>query len=86
MENAETHHEFEVELLEDLYMFIKDDWKIQEGKLYSCACIVRKTMTNSIAFFEKVYAQSLNEVYKNTYVHYFGNEGNPGLQCNRPLL
>lgn len=79
-EGLETHHEFEVELLEDLYMYIKNDWKIQEGKLYDCACVIKKTLTNSIEFFEEVYAQSLNEVYKNTYVHYFGNEGNPA--CN----
>lgn len=79
-EGAEIHHEFEVELLEDLYMFIKGKWKIQEGRLYDCACVVRKILTNSIDFFEVVYAESLNEVYKNTFVHYFGNEGNPA--CN----
>ena len=76
----EIHHEFEVELLEDLYMFLKNDWKIQEGKLHDCACVLKNTLTNSIDFFEEVYAQSLNEIYKNTYVHYFGNEGNPA--CN----
>lgn len=79
-DGLEAHHEFEVELLEDLYMYLKNDWKIQEGKLYDCACVIRKTLTHSIEYFEKVYAQSLNEVYKNTYVHYFGNEGNPA--CN----
>lgn len=78
--DAEINHEFEVELLEDLYLFMKDSWKLQEGKLFDCACVVRKNIFNTIEFFEEVYAQSLNEVYKNTYVHYFGNEGNPA--CN----
>jgi hypothetical protein len=73
-------HEFQVELLEDLYLFLKKDWKLQEERLYDCACVVRKNTTGSIDFFEEVNAESLNEVYKYTFVHYFGNEGNPA--CN----
>lgn len=80
VKDIETKHEFEVELLEDLYLFMKNSWKLQEGKLYDCACVVKKNICNTIEYFEEVHAQSLNEVYKNTYVHYFGNEGNPA--CN----
>ena len=74
------NHEFKVELLEDLYLFLKSDWKTQEEKLYDCACVVRENTTKTIDFFEPVYAESLNEVYKYTFVHYFGNDGNPA--CN----
>ena len=73
-------HEFQVELLEDLYLFTKSKWKKQDARLYDCACVVRKNFNHSISFFEEVSAKSLNEVYKNTFVHYFGNEGNPA--CN----
>ena len=30
--------------------------------------------------FEEIFCKSLNQIYKNTFVHYFGNEGNPS--CN----
>ena len=73
-------HEFKVELLEDLYLHLKSNWKLQEEKLYDCACVVRENISKTLDFFEEVYAESLNEVYKYTYVHYFGNEGNPA--CN----
>jgi hypothetical protein len=71
-----------VELLEDLYLFIskKKDDENNEGKLYSCACVVRENTNNKIKFFEEIHATSLNELYKSTYVHYFGNFGNPA--CN----
>lgn len=68
---------FEVELLEELYAHLKSHWKLQEGRLYDCSCIIRKELGNKIDFFEPVYGKSLNEVYKNTYVHFFGNDGNP---------
>ena len=73
-------HEFKVELMEDLYLYVKKGWKQQDGKLYDCACIVRENISRSIDFFEEVNAGSLNEAYKYTFVHYFGNDGNPA--CN----
>ena len=73
-------HEFKVELLEDLYLFLKKDWKLQEERLYECACVVRENTTGTIDFFEEINAESLNEIYKYTFVHYFGNDGNPA--CN----
>jgi|GEM_PF-1298296 len=77
---SHTHYGFEVELLEDLYAVIKTSRKHKTANLYDCACKVIKNPSNNIDFFEEVYAKSLNEVYKNTYVHYFGNQGNPA--CN----
>jgi uncharacterized pyridoxamine 5'-phosphate oxidase family protein len=71
---------FKVELLEDLYLFLNKKTKKKEGNLYSCACVVRENINNKISFFEEVHATSLNELYKSTYVHYFGNFGNPA--CN----
>lgn len=73
-------HEFQVELLEDLYFYFKSKWKGQEDKLFDCACIVKRNISNTIEFFEEIHASSLNEVYKNTFVHFFGNKGNPA--CN----
>lgn len=71
-------HEFKVELMEDLYLFLKKGWK--QEKLYDCSCIVRENISGTIDFFEEIHAESLNEAYKNTFVHFFGNEGNPA--CN----
>ncbi|SEW46847.1 hypothetical protein SAMN05428988_6557 [Chitinophaga sp. YR573] len=73
-------HEFEVELQEDLYFHFKTKWKVPEDKLFDCACIVRRNISNTIEFFEEIHGGSLNEVYKSTFVHFFGNEGNPA--CN----
>ena len=69
---------FKVILDEDLYVYIKSNWK--EGRLWDCACRIIEEPTNRLSFFEVVYGKSLNEVYKNTFVHYFGNNGNPA--CN----
>jgi hypothetical protein len=71
---------FQVKLLEDLYMFLNQKTKKLEGKLYSCVCILTANINHKVPFFEEVYATSLNELYKSTYVHYFGNIGNPA--CN----
>lgn len=71
---------FKAELLEDLYIFQSKKSKKKEGKLYSCACIVTACINDKIPFFEEVYGTSLNELYKSTYVHYYGNLGNPA--CN----
>lgn len=71
---------FKVELLEDLYIFLNKKTKKKEGKLYSCACVVKANISGKINYFEEVHATSLNELYKSTYVHYFGNFGNPA--CN----
>lgn len=73
-------HEFEVELLEDLYFFKKKNAKNDDFRLYDCACVVKRNISHTIEFFEEVNAKSLNEAYKKTYVHYFGNKGNPA--CN----
>lgn len=73
-------HEFAIELLEDLYLYRKSKWQKQDERLYDCACVVKNNISGSLEFFEPVYANSLNELYKNTYVHYFGNNGSP--TCN----
>jgi hypothetical protein len=70
-------HVFEVELLEDLYLIFKSGWKLQEYRLYDCACLLVDSPSGFIEFFESVHGKSLNELYKNTFVHYFGNVGNP---------
>jgi hypothetical protein len=69
---------FRIVLLEDLYVYIKSNWK--EGRLWDCACVVMDEPTNHLCYFEEIEGKSLNEVYKNTFVHFFGNNGNPA--CN----
>jgi hypothetical protein len=79
-DDISINHEFQVELLEDLYFFYKRVWKKNEENLYDCACVVRKNISDTIPFFEEIYGKSLNQLFKNTFVHYFNNEGNPA--CN----
>ncbi len=74
------YYQFEVLLKEDLYVYLPVKSKKDEGKLYDCACIVTANTNKGIEFFEEIKGKSLNEVYKNTFVHYFGNKGNPA--CN----
>ena len=71
---------FKVKLREDLYIILKSKWKNQEGKLYDCSCVTIANIDCKLDLFEEVYAKSLNELYKCTYIHYFGNEGSPS--CN----
>jgi hypothetical protein len=71
------NHEFQVKLLEDLYVYLKRDWKRQEDRLFDCARTVVADISETIEFFEEINAKSLNEAYKNTFVHFFENKGNP---------
>jgi hypothetical protein len=68
-------HRFEVELLEPLFAFRKNG--STKFNLCDCACKSISELDNKLSFFEPVYGKSLNDVYKCTYVHYFGNKGNP---------
>jgi hypothetical protein len=77
---GKKEYEFKVELFEDLYMVKKKNRKNVKPVLYDCTCIVKENTSHNIKFFEEIFAKSLNELYKNTYVHFWGNEGNPA--CN----
>lgn len=77
---SNINHVFEVELLEDLYFYLKKDGKKNDSRLYDCACVVRQNTSKTIKMFEEIFGKSLNQVYKNTYVHFFGNHGAPS--CN----
>jgi len=72
--------EFELILLEDLYIYTKNNWKEKEPKLFNCACIVQKETTNHLEFFEPINAFSINNAYEKTFTHYFANHGSP--TCN----
>ncbi len=72
---------FEVKLLEELYSFKKKEWKNKTFRLYDCYCKVVNSTGEKIDYFEPVYGKSLNELYKNTYIHFFGNEGNPAVNA-----
>jgi hypothetical protein len=66
-------YSFRVELLEDLYIYQKVKGK--NYRLMDCSCCSTDNIESNIGFFEPVYGKSLNDVYKCTYVHYFGNTG-----------
>lgn len=72
---------FEVKLLEELYAFKKKEWKNKTLRLYDCYCKVVNSTGEQIDYFEPIYGKSLNELYKNTYIHFFGNEGNPAVNA-----
>ncbi|WP_158085413.1 hypothetical protein [Niastella vici] len=78
--HSNKKYEFKVELLEDLYMVKKKNRKKSDSVLYDCTCVTKEEITNNLEFFEEVFAKSLNELHKNTFVHFFGNDGNPA--CN----
>lgn len=70
-------HFFEAELCEDLYAVLKG----KSWGLDNCACKVVANINNNVHYFEVIYGKSLNELRKNTYVHFLGNlkncAGNP---------
>jgi hypothetical protein len=72
-----VNHVFEIELLEELYLYYNNSWKLKEYRLYDCCCQLIGNPSETLDFFEWVYGKSLNELFKNTFVHYFGNKGNP---------
>lgn len=74
-----TRYVFGVKLLEDLYFYGKENSPVPE-RIYPCACVALTNVSGNLSFFEEVYAQSLNELYKNTFVHFFGNSGHA--TCN----
>jgi hypothetical protein len=68
---------FKVRLLEELYGYQKERSNDGIMRLYDCSCVVEEILGREIRFFEIVYGKSLNELYKNTFVHYFWNYGSP---------
>ena len=72
-----VEHHFRVELFEDLYYKTSKKFKSKEFVMFNCCCMVVENTTNSLDMFEEITANSISELYKKTYVHYFGNVGNP---------
>jgi hypothetical protein len=68
-------HEFKVELLDDLYFYLKKGK--EEERLLDCDCVVRENTSKTLDFFEEIHGKSLSQVFKNTYVHFFENKGAP---------
>lgn len=81
---AGEQHKFRVVLLEPLFIYSKKHWVTRKdgrkGALYDCHCKLEENLGGSLRFFDQLYAKSLNEMYKKSFVHYFGNKGNPA--CN----
>lgn len=75
--SVKGHHRFKAVMLEDLYIVRKKS--DEQHIMHNCACMVVENINKSIEpfAFEYIYARSLNELFKNTYIHYFGNTGNP---------
>lgn len=69
---------FVIELLEDLFVYSKSKEDAhKKGRLFQCQCAVINCFDQELPFFESIYANSLSDIYKKTYVHYFGNQGSP---------
>ncbi len=54
-------------LLEDLYLVVTDNGKIQ---LFDCACEMRDCMSGDLLVFETVYGKSLNQLFSNVVTFY----------------
>lgn len=68
--------QFEVTLLEELYVR-RSDARQNEGKFHTiCHCVVNDCLTPEVlAKFEPVYVDSLNQAYTKTYETYFSRFG-----------
>ena len=74
--HIDRSYSFRVVLSEDLYL-VKTGNVRSEYKLFDCQAQTVENTENYIRFFEPVYGKSLSDLRKCTYVHYFGNKGNP---------
>jgi hypothetical protein len=63
-----------VELLEDLYLYHKESWKSTEATIFSCLCQV--VHVEGAELDGAIKASSLNELYKEAYLHFNLNKGN----------
>ncbi len=77
-------HLVTVNLLEDLYLFSKKSWKETEAKLFDCICEVEKI--EGIKLKSKFRANSVSEIYKEVYVHFNLNKGNPARNAFNEFL
>lgn len=73
--HTDKTYTFKVLLFEDLYLYRHE--KGSDYKLFDCQVKTIENVEDYIDFFEPVYGKSLSDVRKCTYVHYFGNNGNP---------
>ena len=78
--NRGTDFMFEAKILEDLYLPRKAGWKNSNERLFPCECELTKILNGTLEIAESIKAHSLNELYKNTYIYFFNNDGNPA--CN----
>ena len=67
--------QFEVELLEDLYVYRKSSWPKDKNQLFDCACKLIGNPSNDIDFFEVIEGFSLNNIYEMTFITYFAKHG-----------
>lgn len=74
---SEEIYEFKARLETDLYLYKSASNSKKDYILHDCYCKTIESTTRNIQFFEEIEGKSLNDLYKCTYVHYFGNKGNP---------
>lgn len=68
--NAGAVYQFEVVLNEDLFWVSKHK-EPPLADVFECACTVVKECSNTIEYFEPIYATSLNQAYTRTFEFYF---------------
>lgn len=67
------YFKFEVQLLEDLYVYNKKT-EVKFARFFECQCLVKRCLDN-FEFFEPITAGSLNDAYTKTFELYFAMSG-----------
>lgn len=73
--NEGNCYAFEIQLLEDLYLYRRKDWKSDtRPACYSCCCMLVEELTGQLPFRpERIFGQSLNDIFeKVVHLYYAG--------------
>ncbi len=73
--NGNKKVQVEVELCEDLYLYKQRKWKVADEVLFECICKVK--LVDGRPLKKIILGASLNDLYKQMYVHFNLNDGNP---------
>jgi hypothetical protein len=72
--NERRQYEFQVELLEDLFLYRKTTMK-REASCYDCACVMNRELSQELPFqAEEVFGKSLNDIFQKVSQLYFAGK------------
>ncbi len=75
--NPNVNSQFEIILLEDLYVYRKAGWEGKKNQLFDCACKLIHNPSKDIEYFHQLSGSSLNNIYEITYMTYYAKYGSP---------